>query len=53
MKKREILKEPALKLALTNQLLNADYFSELVNPPALSKIILIRYNQSEIRRLRE
>jgi len=53
MKKREILKEPALKLALTNQLLNSDYFSELLNSPALSKIILIRYNQSEIRRLRE
>ncbi len=44
MKKREILKEPALKLALSNQLLNGDYFSDLVIPPALSKIILIRYN---------
>jgi len=44
MKKREVLKEPALKLALTNQLLNGEYISELVNLPALSKIILVRYN---------
>jgi hypothetical protein len=51
MRKRDILKEPTLKLALISQLLNKDYYSDLVTPPPLAKIILIRYNHDEIRKL--
>ena len=51
MKKIDILGEPLLKQALTNQLLNKDYYSEFTNPPALAKIILVRYNYDEIKKI--
>lgn len=53
MKKKDILKEPTMKLALINQLLNSDYFAEYVAQPTLSKIILTRYNKQEIKRQNE
>lgn len=51
MRKREILTEPTLKLALTHQMLRPDYYDDLLAPPpSLTKIILTRYNNQELRK---
>ncbi|TNV74611.1 hypothetical protein FGO68_gene17265 [Halteria grandinella] len=49
MRKHDFFRETLLKNQLANQLVNPEAFSAAINPPPLSKIIITRYDLTELR----